>query len=290
MKIVTILCLAAALAYSGYLAALYLGQDGMVFPTRPTNAARVEQMKKYYKGIEPFAVTAADHTVLRGFLLPRTREGQPAPAVLYFCGNAEEQSAFFLWSPSELSGYTVAGTDYRGYGASEGKPSETALKTDALATYDALAARLGPGVPIVVMGRSLGSGLAAHVAANRPVAGVILVTPYDSLVAVGREAHPFVPVGWLLRHPFDVAPDAARVTAPTLMLVAGADTLIPPRHAARLASLWAGPKEVATIAGTSHNSILDSPEYWTRIKQFLGRVAGPVPVAPSQTAAGPPAP
>jgi uncharacterized protein len=288
MKIVAIICLAASLAYSAYLAALYLGQDALVFPTRPTDAAREEQIKKYYKDIEPFTVKVADGPVLRGYFLPRQRaDGRPAPAVLYFCGNAEEQSAFFLWSPSELAAFSLAGLDYRGYGGSAGKPSERALKADALAVYDALAARLGPGVPIVVLGRSLGSGLAAHVAAHRDVAGAILVTPYDSLVAVGKEAHPFVPVGWLLRHRFDVAQDAARVKAPTLMLVAGADTLIPPRHAARLAAMWAGPKEVETIEGASHNSILDSPRYWTLIRAFLDRVLAE---ALGQPAAGAPAP
>jgi pimeloyl-ACP methyl ester carboxylesterase len=272
MKIVAILFLALALGYSGYLAALYLGQDGMVFPTRPTDPARAEQIKKYYKNIQSFAVNAADGPVLRGFFLPRWREGRPAPAVLYFCGNSEEQSNFFLWSPGELAPYSVAGVDYRGYGDSQGKPTETALRADALAVYDALAAKLGPDVPIVVMGRSLGSGLAAHVAAKRAVAGVILVTPYDSLAAVGREAHPFAPVGWLLRHPFDVAPDAARVKAPTLMLVAGADTLIPPSHALRLAAMWAAPKDVQTVEGASHNSILDSPMYWKLIRGFLDRL------------------
>ena len=89
---------------------------------------------------------------------------------------------------------------------------------------------------------------------------------------MGQDAHPFVPVRLLLRHPFDVAPDAARVTAPTLLLVAGADRIIPPRHAARLAGLWAGPKEVATIPGVSHNAILDSPQYWTLIRAFLQRL------------------
>lgn len=290
MKIVTILGLAVALAYSGYLAVLYLGQDGTIFPTRPTDMAREAQIKKYYKTLEPFVVTAADKTVLRGYLLRRTRQGQPAPAILYFCGNAEEQTAFFLWSPGELADYTLAGLDYRGYGASKGTPSETALKSDALAAYDALVATLGPGVPVVAMGRSLGCGLAAHVAANRPVAGVILVTPYDSLAAVGRDSHPFVPVGWLLRHPFDVAPDAARVTAPTLMLVAGADRLIPPRHATRLASLWPGPKEIETIPNVSHNSILDAPAYWKLIRGFLVRTLGSVPARPSRTAAAPSAP
>lgn len=287
-KIALRLCLAAALAYSGYLVVLYYQQDRMVFPTRPADPARVEAIKKYDKGLETLTVQTPDGPVLRGYWLPRSLQGRPAPAVLYFCGNAEEQTAFFLWSPAKLAPYTVAGVDYRGYGGSEGRPAETTVKADALAVYDTLARKLGPGVPIAVMGRSLGSGVAAYVAAHRPVAGVILVTPYDSLVGVGQDAHPFVPVRWLLRHRFDVAPDAARVTAPTLMLVAGADTLVPPRHAARLAALWTGPKEVRTVAGATHKSILDSPMYWPLIRQFLDPLflrgaAMPAPASPAGT-------
>ena len=283
MKLLTIVGLAAGLAYCGYLGLLYVKQDGMVFPGRTTDPARVAEISKYYKEIEIFAVKAGDGTPLRGYFLPRTIDGRPRPAVLYFHGNAEEQTGFFLWSPNELRDYTVAGLNYRGYGTSGGKPSEAALKADALAAYDALAARLGPGTGIVVMGRSLGSGLAAHVAARRDVAGVILVTPYDSLAAVGQDAHPFVPVRLLMRHPFEVAPDAALVRAPTLMLVAGDDTLIPPRHAARLAALWAGPKEVRTVAGASHGNIIDSPEYWTLIRAFLGQCFATAPAGPVTT-------
>lgn len=272
MKFLVMLCVAAGLAYCGYLGVLYVRQDSLVFPGRTTDSNRVAEIRNYYKGIEDFAVKAPDGTRLRGYILPRTIDGKPAPAILYFHGNAEEQSGFFLWSPSELRGFTVAGLNYRGYGNSEGKASETALKADALTVYDALAARLGPGVPIVVMGRSLGSGIAAYVAAHRDVAGAILVTPYDSLVDVGQDAHPFVPVSLLMRHRFDVAPDAARVKAPTLMLVAGADTLIPPRHAARLAALWTGPKEVHTVDNATHGNIIDNPQYWKLIHAFLDRI------------------
>ena len=269
MKVVAIIAVALGLAYSGYLAALYLGQDGMVFPVRKADPQRVAEIHRYYPELTDMDVTAADGTKLTGYFLPRRQDGRLAPAVLYFAGNAENQSRFFLWSPGELRDYTVAGVDYRGYGNSGGRPSETALKSDALAIYDALAARLGPEARIVVMGRSLGTALAAYVAANRAVAGCILVTPYDSLAAVGQESHPLVPVRFLLKNPFDVLPDAARVTVPTLLLVAGADTLVPPGHAERLAAMWPGPKVVETVVGASHASIIDNPMYWKLIREYL---------------------
>jgi pimeloyl-ACP methyl ester carboxylesterase len=278
MKIFVIVITALGLAYCGYLAMLYMGQDSMVFPGRPVDPAREAEIRRYFPRLEDFTVTAADGATLRGYYLPRTVNGQSAPAVLYFCGNAEEQTGFFLWSPNELRPYAVAGVDYRGYGRSDGVPTEAALKSDALAVYDALAARLGGHPRIVVMGRSLGTAMAAYVAARRPVAGIILVTPFSSLAAVGQESHPFVPVRLLLKNPFDVVPDAAKVVAPALFLVAGADRYVPPHHADRLAASWPGPKEVRVIEGTGHGNIVDAPEYWKYVREFVkARFASPQP-------------
>ncbi len=278
MKIFVIVITALGLAYCGYLAMLYMGQDSMVFPGRPVDPAREAEIRRYFPRLEDFTVTAADGATLRGYYLPRTINGQSAPAVLYFCGNAEEQTGFFLWSPNELRPYAVAGVDYRGYGRSDGVPTEAVLKSDALAVYDALAARLGEHPRIVVMGRSLGTAMAAYVAARRPVAGIILVTPFSSLAAVGQESHPFVPVRLLLKNPFDVVPDAAKVAAPVLFLVAGADRYVPPHHADRLAASWPGPKEVRVIEGTGHGNIVDAPEYWKYVREFVkARFASPQP-------------
>lgn len=269
MKIVAIVVSALGLAYCSYLVSMYIAQDGMVFPGRAADAAREQELGRYYADLQPFDVTAADGTKLTGYYLPRKRDGQPAPAVLYFCGNAEQQSGFFLWSPNELQPYGVAGVDYRGYGHSAGKATEKALKSDALAVYDALAKKLGDNPRILVMGRSLGTALAAWVAARRPVAGVILVTPFDSLVSVGQQSHPIAPVRLLMKYPFDVLPDAAKVRAPTLFLVAGEDTFVPPVHAERLAAAWKGPKEVRVIDGATHGNIVDTPEYWAYVRDFV---------------------
>jgi len=142
----------------------------------------------------------------------------------------------------------------------------------------------------VVMGRSLGTALAAHVAANRPAAAVILVTPFASLADIGQESHPMAPVRWLMKHPFDIRADAARVTAPTLMLVAGDDTLTPPPHAHRLAEVWNGPADLRTIAAATHGNIVDSAAYWTAIRDFLAARLGITIGQPAAKPMSPPAP
>lgn len=273
MKLVAIVCTALILAYCAYLTVLYLRQDAMVFPGHRQNPERVLEMRRYYPGLEDMTLTTADGAHLKGYFLERKIVTDIAPAVLYFTGNAEDQTAFFLWAPTELRDVTLAGLDYRGYGASDGAPSEKAVKADALAVYDALSDKIGHKTPIVVMGRSLGSGVALHVAANRPVAGLILVTPYDSLASVGQQAHPFVPVNLLMRHPFNALAEAPAVTAPTLFLVAGADTLIAPVHAKRLADAWKAHKDYRIIAGATHATILDKPQYWAAIRDFLSHQA-----------------
>ncbi|MBF0482641.1 MAG: alpha/beta hydrolase, partial [Desulfovibrionaceae bacterium] len=157
--------------------------------------------------------------------------------------------------------------DYRGYGRSTGVPSETALKADALLLYDRLTAA-GGARKTIVMGRSLGTALAAHVAANREAAAVILVTPFDSIRAVGQQRHPFIPVGLLLKNPFDVLPDAAQIYAPALVLIAARDTTVPPEHARRLAEALRGQEKTVVLDG-DHASILKKTEYWPSIRDFL---------------------
>src|SRR5206468_12560106 len=131
----------------------------------------------------PLEIVATDGTRLRGWL--RRAAATPAPVVLYFGGNAEEVSwtlADRRW-PRE---WAIVAINYRGYGASDGTPGESALVADALAIHDAIAARADVDPRrIVAFGRSLGAGVAVKLAGARPLAGAILVSPYDSLVEVG---------------------------------------------------------------------------------------------------------
>ena len=90
-------------------------------------------------------------------------------------------------------------------------------------------------------GPDLGGGVAVHLAAERPLVGVVLVTPFDSLTAVAQRHYPWLPVRWLLNHPFDALARAPSIRTPMLCLVAGSDRIIPPAHAARLFAAWGGP-------------------------------------------------
>ena len=257
-------------AWTVLAALLYAGQDSMLFFRRPPDPAAEAHLLRLAPGAVPLRVPTADGQVLAGWLVHRQGAAGQAPALVYFGGNAEEATGFLLDS-LELP-VTLAAVNYRGYGASTGTPGEAALKADALAVHDAVASLTNGRV--AVMGRSLGAGLAAHVAANRDVAAVVLVTPYDSIRAVAQGHYPFVPVGILLRHPFDALPDAARAKAPALFLVAAHDDIIPPERARALHEAWAGDRRCVVVAGAGHNDLHQFPEYRRELTGFLEKTTG----------------
>lgn len=242
-------------------AAAWLGQEKLVFFPQPMAGT-----SHLPAGTQSLEVHARDGTRLAGFFVPAS--ASRAPVLLFFGGNAEEIS----WTLADTrwpEGYARAGVNYRGYGASEGRPTEDSLVDDAMSVLDALAAR--PDVDasrIVVVGRSLGTGIAVRVATERSVRAAILVSPYDSLVEVGRSHYPWLPVAWLLRHRFDAVAPARRATVPMLVVVAGRDAIIPVERSRALYDAWAGPKSWVALDDRGHNDLSDDPGFWSSIRRF----------------------
>jgi pimeloyl-ACP methyl ester carboxylesterase len=163
---------------------------------------------------------------------------------------------------------------YRGYGGSEGSPSEATLTADAMRWHDYAAKDLKPP-RVFAFGRSLGSGVAVKLAAARPLAGVVLITPYDSMVEVAGHHYPFLPVSLLLRHRFESVAQAPKITAPLLCIAAEQDEVIPVRHARALHDAWGGAKQWLELPGAGHNNTDGAPVFWPAIREFLGRKPGP---------------
>lgn len=205
-----------------------------------------------------------DGVTLRGWAV---NPGQPDP-ILYFGGNAERvegnRDDFAAWFPRR-SVYLLA---YRGYGASQGEPSEAALAGDAVALYDLVRSR-HPGQRISLIGRSLGSGVAAHVAARRPVDRLALVTPFDSLAAAAQGHYPWLPVGWLMTDRYDSAALLASYPGPVLVLHAGRDAVVPAARTAALVEALAMPPEVVVFPRADHNDVHLQPGYGAALSAFL---------------------
>ena len=255
----------AALALG--LLALLPGCEELVYHPVPITAAEDAEIRARHPRAEPLEVKAADGVALRGWLLPGTRPDRPL--VLYFGGNAEEVS-WLLDHADAFAGWDVALVNYRGYGRSDGRPREHDLLADAVAVYDHLVAA---GTPrrVALVGRSLGAAVATHLASRRPVTCVVLVAPFDSAGAVGRDALPFVPVSWVIGNVYDAASLAPAIRAPLRVIVASHDTIVARERSQRLFDAWGGSKEWITIEGADHNDIQAHRSYWNAIQSFLVR-------------------
>lgn len=154
--------------------------------------------------------------------------------------------------------YGLLAVEYRGYGGNPGSPSEAGFADDALAALDFLQAHGIASREVVLFGESLGTGVAVRLATRRPVAGVVLDSPYTSIAAVAQRMFPLIPVRLLMRNPFDLVGRIADIDAPLLILQGARDGIIPPDmgetdfQAARL------PKTIWTAPEGEHENVLES--------------------------------
>jgi len=261
------------LAYAGYLAALALFQRRFVF--NPTHAEGPMAEPADTHEITRVSLSLTREQAIKGWLL-RPRQGRAlCPGIIYYGGRTEEVSwlrAAAQWFPK----HAVLALNYRGYGESEGAPSEQGLFADGLAQFDWLAAQ--PGVDpkaIVLVGRSLGTGVASYVAAKRPAERVVLITPYDSLLAVARRRFWFTPLSLLLRHKFKSVDYARTNRQPCLALLAEHDDVVPEVHTHRLMAAWAGAKKLVRIPRTTHLDIPYQAATLAAVAYWLGYASVP---------------
>lgn len=249
----------------GFPLLIYFLQERLIFFPQPLT----EDPLKTNTGvaIEEVNLVTEDKVSLHGWLVKAAPAAPPAPLLIYFGGNAEEVS-WLASTAGHYAGWSLLMFNYRGYGRSEGKPGETELFADALRIYDH-ALGSAQGGRVAVMGRSLGSGVAVYLAAQRPVAGVILVSPYDSIESVAQGVYPFLPIRLMLKHRFDSLSRAPGIKAPLLCLVAGDDRVIPRPHSERLYAAWGGKKQWREILRSAHDSIAGDPDYSRAIAEFL---------------------
>lgn len=246
MRILPSLRLALTIAVVVYLCAcvaLFVFQRSFIYFLQPG------------KPVDPITLPVADAHVVASTHMKETPK-----ALIYFGGNAEDVALNLPDLIAAFPNRAIYLLHYRGYGASSGKPSEKALFQDALALFDEVHPR---HAQITVMGRSLGSGVAMYVAAHRPIERLFLITPFDSLAAVAAEHYPMFPVRWLLRDKFESLKYAPQVTAPTLILAAQNNEVVPSANTEAL-KLYFKPNLVSyhVIPNATHNMIAESAVYW----------------------------
>jgi pimeloyl-ACP methyl ester carboxylesterase len=194
------------------------------------------------------------------------------PLVVYSGGNGEEVSGLVdVFVGLEATTLLI---NYRGYGRSEGTPSAAALIADAEAVVGTLAARYGSDRPLVLFGRSLGSGIAASVARSVPVDGVILMSPFRSLGHMAARVMPWLPARLLLRHRLDVVAALDSLPEQTLVLYSPEDRVVPADESQALLALFPKAPRVVAFAG-GHNVPLTHPVVWREVEAFVRSLQGP---------------
>ncbi|MFC1501368.1 alpha/beta hydrolase [Elusimicrobiota bacterium] len=256
------------LFYIFYILILYFNQESFIFFPSGISNERTEQIKRSLSNAEEVSIKISENVSVKGWFV-KNGVLDKYPLIIYFGGNAEEVS-HFTEKAKYFKNWSFAAINYRGYGQSTGKPGEKELYSDALAIYDYFSKRADIDTQkIVVLGRSLGSGVAVYLAKNRAVGGVMLVSPYGSLISLAKRDFPYIPVSLLLKHRFDSMYNASQISVPMLTLIARDDKIIDPIYSLNLVEKWGGKYNVVLIDGVGHNNITYSATFWNKIDEFL---------------------
>ena len=266
----THLAFGLAALYAAVVAAMYLAQTWLLFPTMLAGAARV-QLPASARRLE---AGTPDGEVLVGVRIPAaTWEGADGRALtlLGFGGNAWNADAVALYLHGLFPGREVAAFHYRGYAPSTGRPSAQALLADSALVFDRLQQEHASGRGVVAVGFSIGSGVAAQLARHRPAAGLVLVTPFDSLEALAQDLYWWAPVGALLRHRMPTMDFVRGSPVPTALIVAERDAIVPARRSMPLrAAIENLVFEGAIDAG--HNDLYGRPAFAAAMREALARI------------------
>ena len=253
MKTIFIIFSVSFLLYATFCVIMYATQRRQIyFPTQESTAP----------GFASFFLPVAGAR-LKIWSLNNEREA----AIIYFGGNAEDVAGDLAGFNQLFSDYAIYLVNYRGYGGSTGKPSETAICHDAVTIFDFLA---GKHQQISVIGRSLGSSVAIYLAALRPVEKLALVTPFASLAGVAQSHLPYLPVSLLLKERYDAAPLVPKINSKVLIIIAENDEIIPRKQSDTLYEKFAEkPCEVIVIPGAGHNTLDEFYKYQETLKKFF---------------------
>lgn len=270
LKYLKNLVITALVAYVGICCVLYIFQDTLLFHPRPGTKAQLTNFLQHYPNADTISFGMSDHNRICTYLIKDSGMIKP-PLIIYFGGNAEDVS-HVVSKKKYFPHASLLLVNYRGYGQSSGNPSEKTMFSDAIGVYDHIIKHLDiDPEKIVVVGRSIGTGIATYMASQRPVKAVVLITPYESMSAVASEKYPFVPIGLLIKHPFESEKYARQINAPVLALIAAQDAVIPKHHAYKLLESWKGPTQFLELEA-DHHTIMGDNAAWKRIEEFVKEI------------------
>jgi dienelactone hydrolase len=261
------LLLIPVLLYAALVVLAFAFQARLLFP-----AGAVGGSGPLPPGAERLVLHTPDGNRLHGVHIPPAK-ARSATLILGFGGNGWNGEAAAAYLHGLFPEADVVAFHYRGYRPSTGTPSASALLEDAPLIHDLAVGRIRPARTVAV-GLSVGSGVAASLAPRRPLDGLILVTPFDSLGKVAASQFNWLPVRLLFRHEMKPADWLRGSQVPTAIIAAAEDTLI---RAPRTDGLRRAVGRLVydrTIAGAGHNDIYDRPEFRAAMHKALAKVGG----------------
>lgn len=263
------LVIAALLAIAALVLAMNLLQTQMLFPTHAVQAAG-----PLPSGAARLELQTPGGERLHGVLLPASAGVVGSKIlVLGFGGNG--------WNGQHVAEYLgqiypdadVVAFHYRGYPPSTGSPSAAALIEDAPRIFDHAVAQVRPD-RVIAVGFSIGSGVAANLARHRPVDGLILVTPFDSLKLVAKDLFPWLPVGSFFEHELAAADDLREIKTPVAMLAAGRDEIVAPSRTEALRRTVPNLVFDRTFEEAGHNDIYHRPDFRDAMREARPALIG----------------
>ncbi len=264
MKLLALL----GLGYAGIAGLLYFAQTWLLFPGAGRPSPRLDHPRPPERLVLPSGDGGA---VLHGVLFPAP--AKDAELLIGFGGNGQDAESLARDLARDFPDQQVAVFHYRGYGPSTGRPSEAALLADALTIYDTLTARLHPRRCLAI-GISLGSAVAAYLSKVRPLAGILLVTPFDSVAAIAKEAYFWLPVDLLLRNQFSTVEFMAGNATPVAVIAAERDRVVRPERTRALLDGLSNLVFYQVLPDAAHNTLYQLPNFEQALEAALAALRG----------------
>jgi fermentation-respiration switch protein FrsA (DUF1100 family) len=254
--------LAGLACYVAIVGLMYVAQRAlMYFPESVRTAPDVAG----FPAAKETLLTSADGTRLIAWLVPPQEN---RPVFLYFHGNGGSlRYRVQRFRNLTADGSGLVALSYRGFGGSDGAPSEEGILADAAAAYAFARARY-PDARLIVWGESLGTGVAVAIAARNTVDAVILEAPFTSTADIASASYPFLPVSLLMKDQFHSDRRIAQVKAPILILHGRRDRIVPFAYGERLFALASEPKRLVPFASGEHEN-LDAHGAQAAVQDFL---------------------
>jgi len=241
------------------LSYIYLTQDEKIF-----NKNAIELLPTFkVANMEHISLHVGDNAILDGVY--KHSKKQNAPLLIYFGGNADDATRILLHVEG-LVDFDIVSFNYRGYLKSTGKPSEKYLFSDALSIYD----KYSKDRKTIIIGRSLGTGVATYLASKREIKGLVLITPYNSIASIAQRKYPIFPINLLLRHKFNSVKYMLHVKAPVSIIEVDNDQVIPHYHLLKLKKVIPNLSLHVILKDTTHADVLTHNKFEKNLQSILG--------------------